>query len=110
MILNAAASDRSGNRARFVWPWLLLGAVAFYGSYLIGPDHFWLSFPLLVVAGAACTPRTARTSPTSPSSCRQRRRGAIALINSFGALGGFAGSYLVGWLNDAPARRRRRSC
>ena len=25
--------------------------------------------------------------------------GAIALINSFGALGSFAGAYLVGWLN-----------
>ncbi len=25
---------------------------------------------------------------------------AIALVNSFGALGGFAGSYLVGWLDS----------
>ena len=27
--------------------------------------------------------------------------GAIALINSFGALGSFVGSYAVGWLNAA---------
>ena len=27
--------------------------------------------------------------------------GAIALINSFGALGSFAGSYIVGYLNGA---------
>jgi nitrate/nitrite transporter NarK len=27
--------------------------------------------------------------------------GAIALINSCGALGGFVGAYLVGWLNAA---------
>ncbi len=25
--------------------------------------------------------------------------GAVALINSLGALGGFLGSYLVGWIN-----------
>jgi nitrate/nitrite transporter NarK len=25
---------------------------------------------------------------------------AVGLVNSFGALGAFAGSYLVGWMND----------
>src|SRR3954469_4431555 len=53
MIFNSRASDRSGNRVRYVWPWLLLASAAFYGSYLIGPDHFWLAFPLLIVAGGA---------------------------------------------------------
>ena len=124
MILNSRWSDRSGNRARFVWPWLLLGAAAFYGSYLIGPDHFWLSFPLLVIAGAAMYapygPYFAHISEFLP---RNAAAPAIALVNSFGALGGFAGSYLVGWLTthdrllvgvvpadgDLP-RGRARSC
>ena len=99
MIVNA--SDRSGHRGRYVWPWLLLGAAAFYGSYLIGPGHFWLSFPLLVVAGAAMYapygPYFAHISEFLPSTAAAP---AIALVNSFGALGGFAGSYLVGWLDS----------
>jgi len=101
MLLNSRASDRSGNRSRYVWPWLLLGAAAFYGSYLIGPGHFWLSFPLLVVAGAAMYapygPYFANISEFLPSNAAAP---AIALVNSFGALGGFAGSYLVGWLDS----------
>ena len=101
MLFNSRASDRSGNRSRYVWPWLLLGAAAFYGSYLIGPGHFWLSFPLLVVAGAAMYapygPYFANISEFLPSNAAAP---AIALVNSFGALGGFAGSYLVGWLDS----------
>ena len=101
MLLNSRASDRSGNRSRYVWPWLLLGAAAFYGSYLIGPGHFWLSFPLLVIAGAAMYapygPYFAHISEFLPSNAAAP---AIALVNSFGALGGFAGSYLVGWLDS----------
>jgi sugar phosphate permease len=41
MIVNSRASDHAGRRGVFVWPWLALGAVAFYGSYLLGPNRFW---------------------------------------------------------------------
>ena len=102
MLLNSRASDRSGNRNRFVWPWLALGAVAFYGSYLLGPNHFWLSFPLLIIAGASMYapygPYFANISEFLPSAVAAP---SIALINSFGAIGGFAGSYLVGWLDSS---------
>ena len=102
MVANGRLSDRAGDRSRFVWPWLLLGAVAFYGSYLVGAGHFWTSFPLLAVAGAAMYapygPYFAQIPEFLP---RSVAGAAIALINSFGALGGFAGSYLVGWLNGA---------
>ncbi len=37
-------SDKTLNRKAFVWPFLLLGAIAFYGSYLLGSDHFWAIF------------------------------------------------------------------
>jgi MFS family permease len=59
-----------------------------------------LSFVLLVIAGAvmyapygpffAIMPEILPTNVTA---------GAIALINSLGALGSFAGSYVVGYLN-----------
>lgn len=100
MVINSRASDRSGNRNRFVWPWLALAAVAFYGSYLLGPAQFWLSYALLIIAGAAMYapygPYFANISEFLP---RAVAAPSIAVVNSFGAIGGFAGSYLVGWLD-----------
>jgi sugar phosphate permease len=100
MIVNSRASDHAGRRRAFVWPWLALGAVAFYGSYLLGPNRFWMSFVLLAIAGGAMYapygPYFAYIPEFLPSNAAAP---AIALINSFGALGGFVGSYLVGWLD-----------
>jgi nitrate/nitrite transporter NarK len=101
-VLVHGVSDRSGRRRPFVWPWLLLGALAFYGSYLLGKNAFWLSFPLLVVAAIALYapygPYFAMISELLPT----RTAGvAVALINASGALGGFLGTYLVGWLDNA---------
>lgn len=93
-------SDKILNRKIFVWPFLLIAAIAFYASYLIGPDNFLLSFLLLIIAGAAMYapygPFFAIITEILPVNVAG---GAIALINSFGALGSFAGSYLVGYLN-----------
>ncbi|GEO09081.1 MFS transporter [Segetibacter aerophilus] len=95
-------SDKTLHRKVFVWPFLLIGAIAFYGSYLTGTTNFWLSFVLLVIAGAAMYapygPFFAIITEILP---RNVAGGAIALINSFGALGSFAGSYLVGYLNGS---------
>lgn len=95
-------SDKTLNRKAFVWPLLLIGAVAFYGSYLIGPNEFWISFVLLTIAGAAMYapygPFFAIIPEILPSNVTA---GAMALINSFGALGSFIGAYVVGLLNDS---------
>lgn len=100
MLVTSYFSDKTLNRKIFVWPFLLIGAVAFYGSYLIGTSNFWLSFALLVVAGAVMYapygPFFAIMPEILPANVTA---GAIALINSLGALGSFAGSYLVGYLN-----------
>jgi sugar phosphate permease len=100
MITASYFSDKTLNRKIFVWPFLLIASLAFYGSYLIGPNNFWLSFVLLVVAGTAMYapygPFFAILTEILPANVTA---GAIALINSFGALGSFAGSYLVGYLN-----------
>jgi sugar phosphate permease len=93
-------SDKMQNRKAFVWPFLLLGGLAFYGSYLLGTDHFWLSFALLVLAGGAMyTPYGPFFAIIPEILPRQVAGGAMALINSMGALGSFAGSYVVGYLN-----------
>jgi sugar phosphate permease len=93
-------SDKILNRKVFIWPFLLIGAFAFYGSYLIGTSNFWLSFVLLVIAGGAMYapygPFFAIITEILPKNVSG---GAIALINSFGALGSFGGAYLVGYLN-----------
>lgn len=102
MLVASWFSDKTLNRKNFIWPPLLIGAIAFYTSYLVGPGHFSLSFILLIIAGAAMYapygPFFAIISEMLPANVAA---GAIALINSFGALGSFAGSYLVGYLNGS---------
>lgn len=102
MLAVSWGSDRIQRRKRFVWPPLLLAAVAFYGSYALGSEHFWWSYSLLVLAGACMYapygPFFAIVPEILPSNVAG---GAMALINSMGALGSFAGSYLVGYLNGA---------
>ncbi|UUZ91419.1 MFS transporter [Paenibacillus sp. P25] len=100
MLVASFLSDRTLNRKVFVWPFLLVGAVAFYASYAIGTEHFWLSFVLLVLAGGAMYAPYGPFFAIIPEILpRNVAGGAMALINSMGALGSFAGSYLVGYLN-----------
>lgn len=100
MLTASYFSDKTLNRKSFIWPFLLIGSLAFYGSYLIGTSNFWLSFVLLVIAGGAMYapygPFFAVITEVLP---RNVSAGAIALINSLGALGSFAGAYIVGYLN-----------
>jgi sugar phosphate permease len=100
MVWASYFSDKTLNRKAFIWPFLLVGAVAFYSSYLLGSSNFWFSFVLLVIAGGAMYipygPFFAAITEILPQNVAG---GAIALINSFGALGSFAGAYLVGYLN-----------
>ena len=97
----ATWSDFSRRRMPLVWPCLSLAAAAFYASYLLGATNFWASFALLVIAGAMMYapygPYFAYLAETLPANVAG---GAIALINSMGALGSFVGSFGVGRLND----------
>ena len=95
-------SDRRRNRVGFVWPFLATASLAFYGSYVLGASNFILSYGLLALAGvcmyAPYGPFFAIVPETLP---RDVSGGAVALVNSVGALGGFAGAYLVGYLNGS---------
>ncbi len=101
MVAVSALSDRTLKRKIAVWPPLLLGAAAFVASYFVGGTNFWLSFTLLVVAGASMYapygPFFAYIAERFPANVAG---GATALINSMGALGSFTGTYAVKWLND----------
>jgi len=102
MIVVSWASDKLQNRKVFVWPLLLIGALAFLGSYLVGSGNFWLSYALLVIAGAAMYAPYGPFFAIIPEMLpRNVAGGAMALINSMGALGSFLGSWVVGYLNGA---------
>jgi sugar phosphate permease len=100
MFIASYYSDKSLHRKGFIWPFLLIGAVAFYSSYLLGSSNFWLSFILLVIAGAVIyTPYAPFFTALTEILPENVAAGAIALINGCGALGSFIGSYIAGYLN-----------
>ncbi|MFB3165384.1 MFS transporter [Neobacillus sp. 179-J 1A1 HS] len=102
MLVASYFSDKIMNRSAFVWPFLLIGAFAFYASYAIGTQHFWISFVLLVIAGGAMYAPYGPFFAIIPEILpRNVAGGAMALINSMGALGSFVGAYIVGYLNGA---------
>jgi sugar phosphate permease len=100
MLAVSWCSDRTGARRCYVWRSLLVGAVAFGGLYFTMGSRFWLSFALLVVAGAAMYapygPFWAIVPEVLPANVAG---GAIAFINSIGSLGAFVGGYAVGALS-----------
>ena len=102
MSLVSWAADKMQNRKLFVWPLLLIGALAFFGSYAVGANHFWISYALLVIAGAAMYAPYGPFFAIIPEMLPKNvAGGAMALINSMGALGSFFGSWFVGYLNGA---------
>jgi sugar phosphate permease len=105
MIISSYFSDRMLKRKIFLWPALLIAAFAFYFTYLIGAGHFWPSFILLCIGGMAMYapygPFFAIITELLPTNVASV---SMALINSFGALGAFGGSYLVGYLNSSTGK------
>ncbi len=100
MIIVSWASDKMQNRKIFVWPLLLIGALAFFASWAVGPNNFWVSYSLLVIAAAAMYAPYGPFFAIIPEMLpRNVAGGAMALINSLGALGSFFGSWFVGYLN-----------
>ena len=94
-------SDKTLRRKVFIWPSLLIASLAFYMSFLLGSDHFILSYAMLVIAASAMYapygPFFAIIPEMLPVNVTAE---AIALINSSGALGSFLGAFLVGYLNS----------
>lgn len=102
MILASWASDKMQNRKLFIWPLLLIGAIAFFASWAIGQHNFWISYSLLVIAGAAMYAPYGPFFAIIPEMLPKNvAGGAMALINSLGALGSFFGSWFVGYLNGS---------
>lgn len=102
MIVVSFLADKTNNKKAFVWVFLLIGAIAFYASYLLGSSSFALSFILLVIAGGCMYAPYGPFFAMVPDLLPRNVAGvAMALINGMGALGSFVGSYFVGYLNSS---------
>jgi sugar phosphate permease len=99
MVVVSTASDRVARRRTFVWLPLLVAAVCFALSYVTRGGSFTVAFILLIVAAAgmyapygpyfAAIPELFPAADAGP---------ATGMINAFGGLGGFIGTYIVGAL------------
>jgi sugar phosphate permease len=106
MLIVSQRSDRSLRRTPYVWPFHMLAAVFMFGSSL-STQHFGVAFGCLVLAGGSMYAPYGPYFAIIPERVPRRYTGeAFALINSVGALGGFAGSYLVGVLNAVTGGHR----
>jgi sugar phosphate permease len=107
MLLVAHLSDRALHRKVFVWPFLLLSGVAFFCSYAATGNHFWLAYAALIVAGGAMYAPYGPFFAIAPEMLPRNVAGQVmALINTCGALGGFAGTWLVGLLQALTGNSR----
>ena len=100
-------SDRALNRKIFVWPLLLISGVALLCSYATAGNHFWLAYAALIVAGGTMYAPYGPFFAIVPEMLPRNVAGEVmALINSCGALGGFAGTWLVGLLQALTGNAR----
>lgn len=99
MLIVSYYSDRAARRTPFVWPFLMLGGLAFLGSYLTTNYSFWVAFGFLILAGAAMYAPYGPFFAIFPEILPSNVAGEVtALVNSMGALGSFVGSWAVGYL------------
>jgi sugar phosphate permease len=107
MLVVAYFSDRALHRKVFVWPFLLLSGAAFFCSYATAGSHFWLAYAALIVAGGAMYAPYGPFFAIVPEMLPKNVAGEVmALVNSCGALGGFAGTWLVGLLQALTGNSR----
>jgi sugar phosphate permease len=107
MLAVAAVSDRVLHRKRFVWPFLILSGIGLFCSFATAGHNFWLSYASLVVAGGMMYAPYGPFFAIVPEMLPRNVAGeVIALVNSFGALGGFLGAWLVGYLQAVTGSAR----
>ena len=99
MVVVAHSSDRAKQRKPYIWPLLMLSGAALGASCLLAPHSFVWTYVFVVIAGAGMYAPYGPFFAIVPEMLpRNVAGGVMALINSCGALGGFAGTYFVGLL------------
>ena len=107
MLVVSHLSDRSQRRKPYIWPTLLVSGTALLGSFLFASQSFPLAFGCIVLAGGCMYAPYGPFFSIVPERVPRAVTGEVfAMINSVGALGGFAGSYLVGLLQAVTHNQR----
>ncbi|HKO18728.1 MAG TPA: MFS transporter, partial [Acidobacteriaceae bacterium] len=102
MILVSRFSDKTLERKRFVWILLLISSFALFGSFAFAQKSFIAAFLFLIAGGAFMYAPYGPFFALIPDRAPQNVLAEVlAFINSCGALGGFFGSFFVGWLQSA---------
>jgi len=100
MVLNSWHSDKTQERRGHVAAVYTLSGASLIASVLL-QQHFWLSYVLMCLAipgpYAALAPFWAIPTETLP---RNVMGPVIGLVNALGNTGGFAGPFIVGWLEQ----------
>lgn len=107
MMVVSHISDKTLRRKQLVWPFLLLSGIALLGSFSFAGRSFPAAFLCLVVGGgcmyAPYGPFFAIVPERVP---RNVAAEVLGFVNSAGALGGFFGSYFVGFLQAITGNSR----
>jgi sugar phosphate permease len=107
MLVTSSISDRTLRRKAIVWPFLILAGAALFTSFLCSQHSFYSAYAALIVAGGAMYAPYgsffALIAEVVPKTVLDE---VLALINSSGALGGFAGAWLVGVLQARTGNAR----
>jgi nitrate/nitrite transporter NarK len=107
MLLVSRRSDRTLRRVSMIWPFLLSAGLGLFFSFAFARSSFAFAFAGLVVAGACMyTPYGPFFAVVPELVPRNVAAEVLATINSSGALGGFFGSYAVGWLQAVTGSSR----
>ena len=100
-------SDRSLRHKAIVWPFLIGAGLALFTSFLVAGHHFWAAYAALILAGGAMyAPYGSFFALIAEVIPKTVLGEVLALINSSGALGGFAGAWLVGLLQARTGNSR----
>jgi nitrate/nitrite transporter NarK len=107
MLFSSHFSDRSLRRRATIWPFLVIAGVALFASFLTTGHSFWTAYAALILAGGAMyAPYGSFFALVAESIPRNVLDEVLGLINSSGALGGFAGAWLVGVLQAQTGNSR----
>ena len=107
MLCVAYFSDRALSRKVFIWPFLIFSGAALFVSFMTAGHSFWIAYAFLIIAGAGMYAPYGPFFAIMPEMLPKNVVGeVIALVNSCGALGAFAGTWLVGPLQSLTGNSR----
>ncbi|MHA6622989.1 MFS transporter [Pseudonocardia sp. DLS-67] len=105
MIFNARHSDRTGERRLHVAVPVFIGAVGVASALFMDSPFLVIAAMTLCAAGVNTAIPVFWQLPSTFLTGFGAAAG-IAMINSFGNIGGFAGPYMTGWLRDLTGSNR----